>query len=134
MSSLFCFLAFFLAVQNIDAERPIEVRVITNQLFHRHLNDMHIKVFRNMLDEYIGTKGINFAEEEIQERIVDEGGMFAVRYILRDFDCDELIELARDGKSRTDFVSAVKIKCPCRSEIVIDSTNMNQYENMNQYQ
>ncbi|VDK77783.1 unnamed protein product [Cylicostephanus goldi] len=89
MSPLFCFLALFLAVQNIDAERPTEVRVITNQLFHHLLNNMHMKVFRNMLDEYLGTKGINFAQEEIQERIVDERGMFAVRYILRGFECNE---------------------------------------------
>ncbi|KHJ90120.1 hypothetical protein OESDEN_10040 [Oesophagostomum dentatum] len=71
------------------------------------------------MDDYMKTKGVIYSKDMVKEQIKNENGMFAVLFIMMGYDCNGVTSFVRDAKSSTDFITAAKVKCENRPEIVI---------------
>ncbi|VDM77617.1 unnamed protein product [Strongylus vulgaris] len=97
-------LVLFAAVQGANESDPIEATVISNQAYDPSMNDNHLQVFKNL----------------VQEKVINVGDKFSILYTLTNFDCNGFIDFAREGKSNARFVKAIKVKCGDKPETTIN--------------
>ncbi|CAJ0597297.1 unnamed protein product [Cylicocyclus nassatus] len=116
---LFLFAALFAAVKIGSAVDPIQVIVVSNQSFDPSMNNNHMQVFKMLLHNYIKSKNFSYKQEDVSQKIINEGGQFSILYKLKNFDCDGLIDFAREGKRLANFVKTIKVKCSGRNEVTI---------------
>ncbi|KHJ84108.1 hypothetical protein OESDEN_16182 [Oesophagostomum dentatum] len=71
------------------------------------------------MDDYTKTKGVAYSRDLVKEQITNDNGMFAIRYTVMGYNCDGMTNFVREGKAGTSFITAAKVKCENRPEIVI---------------
>ncbi|VDM75399.1 unnamed protein product [Strongylus vulgaris] len=110
----------FAAAQGASGSDSIEATVISNQAYDPSMNDNHLQVFKNLLNDYIKTKKMSFKKNQVQEKVINVGGKFSLFYTLTNFDCNGFIDFAREGKSNARFVKTIKVKCGGKPETTIN--------------
>ncbi|VDM82331.1 unnamed protein product [Strongylus vulgaris] len=83
------------------------------------MNDSHMQVFKNLVDDYIKTKGVTYNKDLVQEKAVNVDGKFAVLYTLLGYECDRVNNFVHDAKSEANFVTDIKVKCGGKPEFVV---------------
>lgn len=91
---------------------PIVVTVVSDELFDDARNEEYLKVAQTLLSDLAKSQDIVYTKDDVQQKITNKGGKFAVEYtVIAEADCYAIRNFVVDAKKTTKHFNYATVMC-----------------------